>query len=732
MRILIVFLFLLACLCTNAQPPKVLQDVVVDATSLDSVVIFSYRNRNILRHLRPVQGTYIFSGKKTEVVEIASLPADITNKTGRQLFAKIPGVFVYDMDGSGNQLNIATRGLDPHRGWEFNNRKDGIITNSDMYGYPASHYSMPLESVERIELVRGTGSLQYGAQFGGMLNYITKQADTTQQISFESINTVGSYNLISTYNAIGGKLGKFKYYAYLHNKYKAGYRDTEQTNSEAQGAILSYTNKKFSVRAEWARSKYRYRIPGGLTDSMFKADPTQSTRSRNYFSPDIHIPSVTIEWDPGILTKIQFTSSAVLGRRNSLQFDKPTNVKDTINASTLQYNNRQVDIDRYNSYTTELRLLQSYFLGGKKNILAAGVQYMNNDLHRTQLGKGTTGSDYDLSIIDPVWGRDVHLKTGNFSVFAENKFQVLKNLSVNIGARLETGQTDLSGKIIYYPENKVPVSIEHKFLLWGANISYQPGEDLEMYAGWSEAYRPILFKDLIPASLFEKVDPDIKDASGYNAEFGFRGNRKFLRWDISGFLLKYENRFGTLALTDNLGAFYTYRTNIGNSFTKGAEIFLQGDWLLGSQSRFMLSVFTSSAFIHGRYTTASVKTGNVNIDVRGNKIESSPDIISRNGFSLKYRKANISALYSYTGESFADALNTVQPAKATGAVGLVPSYGILDVNTSVKFTKKLEARINVNNVLNKKYFTKRPTFYPGPGVWPSDGRNFSLSFTVRL
>ena len=107
----------------------------------------------------------------------------------------MPGVFVYDMDGSGNQINIATRGLDPHRGWEFNNRKDGIITNSDMYGYPASHYSMPFESIDRIELVRGTGSLQYGAQFGGMLNYVSKQGDTTKPFSFESINTVGSYNL---------------------------------------------------------------------------------------------------------------------------------------------------------------------------------------------------------------------------------------------------------------------------------------------------------------------------------------------------------------------------------------------------------------------------------------------------------------------------------------------------------------------------------------------------------
>lgn len=86
------------------------------------------------------------------------------------------------MDESGNQVNFATRGLDTHKGWEFNIRKDGVITNSDMDGYPASHYSMPLESIDHIELVRGTGSLQYGAQLGGMLNYVTKEADSLRPV----------------------------------------------------------------------------------------------------------------------------------------------------------------------------------------------------------------------------------------------------------------------------------------------------------------------------------------------------------------------------------------------------------------------------------------------------------------------------------------------------------------------------------------------------------------------
>ena len=732
MRALKLILFLFCCNTTvNAQQPVKEKDTTATSRSLDSVTVISYLNQNIIKPIAPIQGTYIFAGKKTEVIDLTQIPADITNKTGRQVFAKVPGIFVYDMDGSGNQINIAARGLDPHRGWEFNIRKDGIITNSDLYGYPASHYSMPLESIEHIELVRGTGSLQYGAQFGGMLNYITKQADTSKSFSFESINTAGSFNLLSTYNAIGGKAGKFKYYAYIQKKSRGGYRDNEHTDSEAEAIVITFEpGTKFSIRTEWARSKYLYRIPGALTDSMFYEDPTQATRSRNYFSPDIHIPSVTLNWQLSAKTKLQFTSSAVLGKRNSVLYDKPTNIKDTINAATFHYNNRQVDIDRFHSFTTELRLLQQYSLGKQTSFLAAGIQYMNNDLHRTQLGKGTTGSDFDLSLVDPVWGRDIHLKTKNIAFFAENKFQLLKKLSFNAGARIEAGRTNMSGKITYYPQNEIPVSIKHQFPLFGANVSYKPGKDAELYGGWSQAYHPMLFKDLIPASLFEKVDPNIKDAKGYNAEFGFRGIWKFIRWDMTGFFLQYKDRFGTLAETDNAGNFYTYRTNIGNSLTKGLEILIQADWLLGNKVG--LSIFTSTAFVNARYTKGVIKSGNVNINIEGKKVESAPDIITRNGATLRYRKISFAALYSYTGETFADALNTVQPLKTTGAVGIVPSYGILDLNAAFRLSKQLEARINISNVTNKQYFTKRPSFYPGPGVWPSDGRNISVSLAIRL
>ena len=109
-------------------------DDTIKTQTLHPVIIDGSRQVRDIRRLDDIQGTYNFSGKKSEVVLLSGQNNGLAEKYCRQLFAKIPGIFVYDVDGTGNQVNISARGLDPHRGWEFNIRKDGIITNTDMYG----------------------------------------------------------------------------------------------------------------------------------------------------------------------------------------------------------------------------------------------------------------------------------------------------------------------------------------------------------------------------------------------------------------------------------------------------------------------------------------------------------------------------------------------------------------------------------------------------------------------
>ena len=148
-----------------------------EAIALEEVLASASRLPGAAHTAPDILGTMVLAGTKTTIVETASLPANLAEKTGRQIFSRVPGAFVYDMDGSGNQVNVSTRGLDAHRSWELNVRQDGVLPNSDMYGYPASHYSPPMEAIASIEMVRGTAALQYGSQFGGLVNYVTKSPE---------------------------------------------------------------------------------------------------------------------------------------------------------------------------------------------------------------------------------------------------------------------------------------------------------------------------------------------------------------------------------------------------------------------------------------------------------------------------------------------------------------------------------------------------------------------------
>lgn len=93
-------LIMMASCCLPAFGQQVADSA--NAARLKEVIIKSWMRRDV-GPLPDEQNGFLNSGKKTETINVGSTNANIAIKTGRQLFAKIPGVFVYDMDGSGNQ-----------------------------------------------------------------------------------------------------------------------------------------------------------------------------------------------------------------------------------------------------------------------------------------------------------------------------------------------------------------------------------------------------------------------------------------------------------------------------------------------------------------------------------------------------------------------------------------------------------------------------------------------------
>jgi Fe(3+) dicitrate transport protein len=50
----------------------------------------------------------------------------------REVFSRVPGVTVWENDGSGIQINISSR-IKSNRSWELNTRQNGYDISSDVF-----------------------------------------------------------------------------------------------------------------------------------------------------------------------------------------------------------------------------------------------------------------------------------------------------------------------------------------------------------------------------------------------------------------------------------------------------------------------------------------------------------------------------------------------------------------------------------------------------------------------
>lgn len=141
-----------------------------------------------------------------------------------------------------------------------------------------------MQALTTIEVVRGAAGLQYGTQFGGMLNFDFKEGPENKKIELISNNTAGSYGLFNTFNSVGGTVGKVNYYGFYQYKTIDGMRPNSHADQHVAFGAVTYNFTPFlSAHFEHTYMTYLSQQPGGLTDTQFSQDPKQSNRTRNWF-----------------------------------------------------------------------------------------------------------------------------------------------------------------------------------------------------------------------------------------------------------------------------------------------------------------------------------------------------------------------------------------------------------------------------------------------------------------
>src|SRR5690606_36520927 len=204
-----------------------------------------------IRRLNGLEGAAIYESKKTEVIEVGDMAANLATNNARQIYAKVPGLNIWESDGAGLQLGIGARGLDPNRTSNFNVRQHGYDISADALGYPESYYTPPAEAIDRIEVVRGAASLQYGTQFGGLLNFVLHDG-AMKPIEVVSRQTIGSFGLFNSFNSVGGTKGKVRYYAYWQHKQGDGWRPNSSFKLNTAYTTLTYTpSDRFTITGQY-------------------------------------------------------------------------------------------------------------------------------------------------------------------------------------------------------------------------------------------------------------------------------------------------------------------------------------------------------------------------------------------------------------------------------------------------------------------------------------------------
>ena len=241
------------------------------------------------------------------------------------------------------------------------------------------------------------------------------------------------------------------------------------------------------------------------------------------------------------------------------------------------------------------------------------------------------------------------------------------------------------------------------------------------------AYRPVTFSELTPSATSEIIDPVLKDANGFNADFGYRGTIKnYLSFDIGAFYLHYNNRIGTISQNGS-----QFKTNIGTSVSKGIESYVEVDVvkLFSEKSKVgSISFFASNSFINATYVKWNnpAIAGDPSKSIENKQVENAPQYIHRGGATYRLKEFSATFQISSVSRVFTDAANT-DAANTTATIGKLSGYEVMDASLSYKFMERYNFKAGVNNIADKKYATRRAGGYPGPGIMPGNGRTVFVS-----
>lgn len=648
----------------------------------------------------------IFTAKKTTVIDFDAMP-QIQTDNYRQAFSRTPGLLVSELPNN-SLLSIGSRGIgDPHETQNILVLKDGVPFVMDMFGYPTVYYAPPLEAMDRLEFVRGGSSLLYGPQPGGSINYVTHRPSLDREFGFQTQNLFGSNDLYMNYTSVDGTIGRLSYMLNFNHRSGDSFRDVNSDFELNGGTIMLGLDLDTSTR--WLLNVDLYESdsgePGGLgfgtaLDYNVNRNQTQTpfdrVRIKRYFA------TLALEHDISSVTRLDFKvfggySNRTSRRQTGTAFGAPPPAGGT----------NTINEHRYYTIGTDLRVSHEWSAWGNDHQFAAGMTagYTYAPLFNTRGASPTAEGG--------VLFNDILRETSYISFFAENQFR-FGQFSIVPAMRFETIRQSLDDRVRLNSGTLLPLPDQDRsntaFVpLFGLGLAYDFLNDTTLYANFSQGYKPQTYADAVPINNNVAVS-DLDPGNTLTYELGYRGQPgPWINWDVSGFLIDYDNRFGSRTAGGT-----TFVQNVGRSINWGLDVAMELD-LIGMWDRANPSRLTDrygNLMFHVAYEWLNAEF--VSGPVNGLSPQYAPEHLFRTGLTYRWKeRVKVSFLHTHVSDHFANDNNTANFA--------IPAYNVFDLTAEAKvWGDNVTLLAGINNLFNEDYYSR----IRGSGIDPAYGRNF--------
>jgi Fe(3+) dicitrate transport protein len=647
-------------------------------------------------------------GSATVVTE-AALRAQVP-LSATEVLRTVSGVHVQEEEGLGMRANIGIRGLDPDRSRSVLVLEDGVPIALAPYGEPEMYYAPPIDRMARVEVLKGSGSIQWGPQtIGGVINYVTPNPPATPTASANVRGGTGGFlhahgRFGGTWNNVGTHVGVLHKQADDLNG--LFFNITDATGKLAlQLGARSELGFKLSIYDEESNSTYI-----GLTEAMFAADPYQHP------SPDDRL------WIRRY--GVSATHDLFLGDHGIL---RTTAYGHTISRDWMRQDYRYIEGNtalellgrtgnRNRSFEVagiEPRLQWNYRLGGQRSELDAGAR-LHVERHEDTFINGSTPTSRTGSI------RDYEVRTGHaLSGFVQNRFFLGETFYVTPGVRVESFEFErniLRTRVNGTPTDVDRLSRDHvSEVIPGIGASWNPSPRLTVFTGAHRGFAPPRIKDafvLAPGSesVPELVSLELDAERSWNVELGTRAVPVAgIELEATAFLLDFSNQI--IAPSLSAGAVsQAALANQGETRHTGLESALRIDLGQLAALPFGLVADVRHTLVRAEFSADRFVRNSAGdtVNVRGNRLPYAPEQMLSGLLSLEL-PMGLALRFdgSYVGEQFADNFETVDPS-ANGRIGLIPALTLWNAAATYRVPRvRTEIFATVKNLTDETYIASR-------------------------